>query len=177
MKSLLQAVLVLVGAYLADRYIQISELAVYWHDVAIRGNIMQWFTENGYVGAATFWSIIWIKLPFWALALFGGLVLGLFVKRRWIYPATVFSIGFILFPYLAIRMILLMSQVPGLFRGANTAAFQQADTITRFWMFMMDLPAIPLIFLGAWFTWRDRSRKQANPEAAADIQTQDTPAP
>ena len=170
MKSLLQAVLVLIGAYLADRYIQISNLSGYWHRVAMHGNVMRWLIQNDLVAVATLWSIIWMKLPFWSLALVGGLVLGLFVKRRWIYPATVFSIGFILFPYLAIRVILLWSHVPGLFRGADAAAFRSADTITRFWMFMMDLPAIPLVFLGAWFTWRDRSNKTPETEEVSAVE-------
>jgi len=125
-----------------------------WISLEWRKPVVDWLLSKGLpqVVAAYWWSMVWIKLPDWAVLLLLGAVIGRVARSgKWFRHALVVGGGFITYS--------LIYTIPHCLRLARLAEFDGSLAIGIFWRSMAwHLISLLLLLLAAWLFSRTRGK-------------------
>ena len=75
-------------------------LGALWIQLGWRQPIANWLASHGFSALASYWGLVWIRLPVWIIAAIVGICGGIFIRRQPIPSLLIFGIGFIVMPIL-----------------------------------------------------------------------------
>ena len=123
-------------------------LSVLWFDLGWRKPVADWMIAVGMpTGIAAYWAMVWVDLPNWVAALCIGLVVGAMRRKSsWVGSALATCVGFMLTPHL-------------LMFAAGYHPWVAVEFSVAVKTFLWGAVSVPLIFLGAWLTFRYKRPK------------------
>ena len=135
---MMKTFLVLLGSLLLGMIASVLVCTVlfpFWVRLDWEEPMADWLRDLGYSQLAAYWSIVWLHLLEWFVAVALGVILGLLIRRRWFLAGVTCSIGFIVAPDL---MMVSFGVHPVQFFGIKMTLLA----------FLWTLVAIPMLFLG-----------------------------
>jgi hypothetical protein len=76
-------------------------LGALWIQLGWRQPIANWLASHGFSALASYWGLVWIRLPVWIIAAIVGICGGIFIRRQPIPSLLIFGIGFVVMPVVA----------------------------------------------------------------------------
>lgn len=134
--------ILLVLAGIAVAAVNDFTLGSLWTNLGWRKPVADWLLSIGLSPpVAGWWSVMWIKLPDWAVALLCGVPIGLFAApTKWTRFAFCFGAGLVLYPgYFAVSYCLRLMD------------YDSSLAFGTFWRLLaLNVVSLFLLFLSAW---------------------------